>query len=127
MAVGTRPNWREYYLDIARAVSARAACTHRKVGAVLVSGHSIKSTGYNGSLPGHPECLNGACPRGRGESMKPDYSDCIFIHAEDNALRRGHGNVMYITDAPCYTCMILMYEAGIKKVFWPDGEFMLGG
>jgi dCMP deaminase len=61
-----RPGWDEYFLGIARAVSARADCTRRQVGAVIVKDRRIVSTGYNGAPAGEPGCLSaGACPRGR--------------------------------------------------------------
>lgn len=60
-----RINWETYWLNIAEAVAARADCTRRQVGAVIVDAHNrIVSTGYNGSPPGGPSCLAGECPRG---------------------------------------------------------------
>ncbi len=51
----TRPTWDEYFLGIAAAVSQRADCRRRRVGAVLVAQHRIVATGYNGSSHG---CVN---------------------------------------------------------------------
>lgn len=61
-----RPSWDEYGLGIARAVAVRGDCTRRKVGAVILDkDHRQVGGGYNGTVPGQPGCLEGACPRGR--------------------------------------------------------------
>src|SRR5690606_13137912 len=53
----SRPSWDEYFLEIAEAVSARADCSRRKVGAVIVSSdRRIVGTGYNGAPAGQPGC-----------------------------------------------------------------------
>lgn len=116
MIKGKRPDWDEYFQGVAFSVAARADCTRRLVGAIIVSPytHYIIATGYNGSAPGEPGCLSdGACPRGQHYQIKanpprcacgkdwvcPDASTpnssydsgpgtCIAIHAEANALLR---------------------------------------
>jgi dCMP deaminase len=114
--VHKRPTWDEYFLGVARSVSARADCTRRLVGAILVSPftHDILYTGYNGAPRGEPGCLTaGACPRGQHYLAKSDgpvsyclcgnswpchlsaesgtdydvgTGLCIAIHAEENVL-----------------------------------------
>lgn len=133
----TVPGWDDYFLGIARAVSARAKCTRRHVGAVLVSpDRRIIATGYNGAASGQPDCLEGACPRGRlGYDQVPGLGDydrpgtpgfCIAIHAEVNALlyatRDTKGSTAYITDEPCPGCRKALAAAGIVRAVWPDGE-----
>lgn len=63
----SRPGWHGYFMGIAYAVAARADCTRRQVGCVIVDqDNRIIATGYNGSPPGEPGCLtDGACPRGK--------------------------------------------------------------
>lgn len=68
-----RPDWDTYFLGIARAVAARADCSRRQVGAVIVDeDHRILATGYNGAYPGGPSCLKGECPRGRHYLRNPE-------------------------------------------------------
>ncbi len=124
-----RPDWDTYYLQIARAVSARADCTRRKVGAIIVQGDRIVSTGYNGAPTKKPGCLTaGACPRGRlsvhevlpGSSYDTGSGACIALHAEQNAILRAgldsRGAVLYVTDEPCDGCSRLIEGAGILRV-----------
>ena len=133
---GTVPGWDDYFLGIATAVAARAKCTRRKVGAVLVVDRRIIGTGYNGAAPGKPDCLEGACPRGRQDytQVQPmsDYDTpgspgfCIAIHAEVNALlhatRDTHSASVYVTDEPCAGCRKALAAAGVARAVWPGGE-----
>ena len=75
----TRPGWDDYFLGIAEAVAARADCTRRRVGAVIVdTDHRIISAGYNGAPPGKPGCLSdGACPRGRHMQSTMGPTECL--------------------------------------------------
>lgn len=129
-----RPDWDEYFLGIAKAVSLRADCTRRQVGAVIVDAqHRILSTGYNGAPAGEPGCLTaGACPRGLQslESVSPGSSydtgagSCIAVHAEANALLYAdgwhlRGATLYCTDEPCGGCARLIAGAGIARVVTP--------
>ena len=55
---------REYYLDIAFAVSKRSNCLKRHYGAVIVKDDVIIATGYNGSPRGQENCCDvGMCHR----------------------------------------------------------------
>lgn len=138
--VRTVPGWDDYFLGIATAVAARAKCTRRRVGAVLVIDHRIIATGYNGAAPGQPDCLVGACPRGSlsydqvpglGDYDRPGTPGfCIAIHAEVNALlfatRDTKGATAYITDPPCPGCRKALAAAGIVRAVFPGGELDAG-
>lgn len=130
-----RPDWDTYYLLIALAVSSRADCTRRRVGAVIVKGNRIISTGYNGAASGKPGCLtDGACPRGRlstdellpGSSYDTGAGACIALHAEQNAILRAgmdaEGSTLYVTAKPCDGCSRLIDGVAIERVVYPDTE-----
>ena len=115
-----RSEWPEYFFNIARIVSTRATCPRRQVGAVIVSGNRICSTGYNGSKPGAPHCTDVGC------DIKSNHCKRT-IHAEINAvyqylqppksirlLTDSSDLVMYCTLQPCRRC-----EKEIKK-YLPD-------
>ena len=129
-----RPVWDEYFLQIAVAVSARADCTRRQVGAVIVKDNRIVSTGYNGAPAGDPGCLSGACPRGQlsyeevapGSSYDTGAGSCISLHAEQNAIIYGDYDkmrdaIMYITCDPCDGCLRMIWGTGIIRIVTPNG------
>ncbi|MCV2394725.1 deaminase [Actinotalea sp. M2MS4P-6] len=137
-----RPSWDQWGLTIATAVSTRADCTRRLVGAVMMSpDHRVLGTGYNGYPPGQPGCLtDGACPRGRltydehptgTDYVGTDTGRCEAIHAEENvvmevAREKRAGATVYCTDEPCFNCFRVLAGSGVARVVWPDGERSFG-
>lgn len=129
-----RPTWDEYGLALAGAVSLRADCTRRRIGAVVMRpDKTVVSTGYNGAPARAGSCLAGDCPRGRQslELVKPGSSydtgagACIALHAEQNALLRAtwdemHDATIYITDVPCDGCIRMITGTPIIRVVWPE-------
>lgn len=125
-----RPDWDQYFINIAHTVSTRGDCRRDRIGAVIVKDHRIVATGYNGAPAGHPGCLDGNCPRA-SSGVKPDSSydtgagACISVHAEANALLyadydRCRGAILYCTRKPCDGCRKLINGAGISRVVYPS-------
>jgi len=113
----------EYYMNIATDVAKRSTCTRRQIGAVVVNGDEIKSTGYNGNPRGLPHCDEIGCVRDdlkipSGERMEV----CTGVHAEMNALLQAgmgsRGAILYSTIVPCNTCAKMIINAGIKRVVY---------
>ncbi len=134
-----RPVWDEYFIAIAKAVSARATCLRRKYGAVITKDNIIVSTGYNGAPSGMKDCLEvGKCRR--KESRIPHgerYELCHSVHAEANAIMRASeeklkNSIIYVSGAdhnageclsePCMMCKRLILNARIKSVVFSDGN-----
>lgn len=126
-----RPGWDDYWLGVAASVAARADCSRRRVGAIIVgTDNRLKGAGYNGAASGEPGCLSGACRRA-ASNVPPDSSydngpgRCIAIHAEMNAIvdagrERCTGGTIYVTHAPCPGCVRIIAAAGIARtVFGP--------
>lgn len=121
-----RPSWDDYYLGIAKAVSARGDCARRQHGAIVVKDHKIVSTGYNGTPSGSPNSCGktGQCPRNLDPNAKHgegSYDLCWATHAESNALLRAdwvdlQGATIYITGPACPGCSKLIQSAGIVRV-----------
>ena len=116
-----RLSWDKYFMEIAKIVAKRSTCDRRNVGAVIVKDKNILSTGYNGSPKGLPHCDEA------GHEMSDGH--CVrTIHAEANALIQAakhgvavDGAVMYLTDSPCYDCLKMLVNSGIKEVVY--GEY----
>jgi dCMP deaminase len=125
-----RPGWDEYFLGIAEAVALRGDCRRDRVGAVVTNWENrVVSTGYNGTLPGVKGCLEGECPRGMMDYVLcapgGDYSNCISVHAEINALewldsgeglQFPEGLTLYVTREPCSGCDEKIQFYGISRV-----------
>lgn len=128
-----RPTFDEYYLGIAKAVAKRGDCKRAQHGAVIVQGHRVVATGYNGTPPGDKRsCLAGDCPRASlsyselpaGSSYDTGPGACIATHAEANALLRCswddmQGSTIYITGTPCGGCQKLIEASGINRIIHP--------
>lgn len=124
-----RPDWDEYFLDIAYSVGQRATCPRATVGAVIVKDNRILATGYNGAPAGEPHCTDEGCIIEDGHCQRA-------IHAETNAIAQAakygisvEGATLYYTDSKgreadslndltfhCTKCGQLARAAGIVRV-----------
>ncbi len=119
-----RISWDRYFMSIAELVAQRSTCLRRKVGAVIVKGKHIITTGYNGAPRGLKHCLETGCLRaqlkiGPGER----HELCRGIHAEQNAIIQAaifglnvSGATIYSTHQPCFICTKIIINANINKI-----------
>lgn len=130
-----RPSWDDYFIEIARAVAARATCLRRRYGAVIVKDHVIVSTGYNGSPRGSVNCIDrGTCRREELNVPSGErYELCEAVHAEQNAIINGSpermkDSTIYIAGIeadgsnaegrPCLLCRRMIRNAQIREVIY---------
>jgi len=121
-----RPDWDEYFMQIARIVSLRSNCMKRKVAAVVVKDKRIISTGYNGTPRGTKNCNEGGCPRCNSFADSGSaLGDCLCSHAEENSIVQAayHGisvkdSILYTTFSPCLICTKIIINAGIREVVY---------
>lgn len=121
-----RPNWDEYFMQIAELVAKRSTCLRRKVGAVLVREKRILCTGYNGPPQGLPHCSQTGCLREKLNIPSGERQEiCRGLHAEQNAIIQAalHGigiknSILYCTHQPCVTCSKMIINAGITKIIF---------
>jgi len=123
----TPPSMDHYYMGIAIAVRERANCKGTRVGALIVKGNRIVSTGYNGTPSGMTNCLDGGCRRCNSKDYPSGsgYDLCICVHAEQNALLSAArfgisvgGATIYTTSRPCFGCTKELLQAKVSEVVY---------
>ena len=106
------------YMDVARTFSNCSTAKRLKVGAILVKNGNIISFSYNGTPSGFDndceDIINGEL-----------VTKSIVLHAEENLLMKiaksnesSEDSVMFVTHSPCIKCARLIYQAGIKEVYY---------
>ena len=123
------------YMNVARLFAEHSSAQRKKVGAVIVKDDRIISIGYNGMPAGwdnncedmiiyREEKFDGVYSLDKKTELrtKPEV-----IHAESNAIAKlakstesGEGATMFITCSPCIQCAKLIYQAGIKEVYYDE-------
>ena len=127
MSDAFRPGRGEYLMSLAVDVAARCSCRKTVVGAIIVKDGRICATGYNGTIAGFDNCIDGGCPR----CADPDAESgaqldrCICVHAEQNALltaaRFGvsvEGAECWVTTEPCLDCTKSLIQARVGRVIY---------
>jgi dCMP deaminase len=128
--VRSRPDWDEYFMEIAEVVAKRSTCLRRQIGAVIVKSRRILATGYNGSPSGLPHCLELGCLRDeQGIESGTRHEICRALHSEQNAIVQAAlygvattGATLYCTHQPCSLCAKMLINAGISRVVF-EGDY----
>jgi len=116
----------EAYMDVAERFSQLSSAKRLNVGAIVVKDDRIISIGYNGM----PSGWDNECEEIIGQDevgalitkSKPEV-----LHAESNAIAKlarsnesGDGASIFITHSPCLDCAKLIYQSGIKDLYYKD-------
>ncbi|UCD36371.1 MAG: dCMP deaminase family protein [Nitrospiraceae bacterium] len=134
-----RPDWDEYFIEIAKIVSSRSTCLRRKYGAVIVKDNVIISSGYNGSPRGMVNCIDtGTCTRKKLNVPSGErYELCEAVHAEQNAIINAPPDRMkdatiyiagfeedrtYAAGRPCKLCDRMIRNARLRDVVYLDRD-----
>ena len=114
----SRPEWKNYFLGIAKIVSQRSHDVHTQHGCVITDrDNRILGVGYNGF------------PKGMDDqklpTTRPEKYDWI-IHAERNALSnctiRPDNGIAYVTGQCCNDCILALWQEGIRTVVMANGH-----
>jgi len=114
------------YMKTARVFAELSTAKRKHVGAVVVKDDRIISIGYNGMPSGWDNNCEDeiSYPDAHGITLKTKPE---VLHAEMNALSKlakstesGDGASMFITCAPCMDCAKMIFQSGIKEVFYGE-------
>jgi dCMP deaminase len=112
------------YMDVARRFAELSYARRLHVGAIVIKDDRIISIGYNGMPAGwdnecEDELLNEDGPQLK---TKPEV-----LHAESNAIAKlaksndsGDGSDLFVTHSPCLECAKLIYQSGIRRVYYGE-------
>ena len=130
------------YMATARIFAELSHARRLHVGAIVVKEDRIISIGYNGMPAGwdndceYKEYMNLSNNTGEFASWDFDQTDengtmyrlrtrPEVLHAESNAVSKlarssesGDGSTMFVTHAPCLDCAKLIYQSGIRRLFY---------
>lgn len=109
-----RPDWPEYFIQMAYIISTRSKDPSTKIGSVITDeNYRIISTGYNGSFQGIDD-----------DSVsweRPEKYEHI-THAEMNAVLFAReslkGAIVFNTCIPCSNCCKHLLQAGVSKIYY---------
>ena len=114
-----------YFMKLAKSTAELSSARRLKVGSVLVRDDQVLSTGYNGTPTGWDNNCEDEILDESGNTRlvtKPEV-----IHAESNCIskiaRSNESSVnatMFCTHEPCLQCAKLIYQSGIKKVYYRE-------
>lgn len=114
----------DLYMDIAERVSELSYARRLHVGAVIVKDDTVISYGYNGMPAGWDNNCEDILVDGISSQLKTKPE---VLHAESNAIAKlaksnnsGLGADMFITHSPCLDCAKLIYQSGIKRVWFGE-------
>jgi dCMP deaminase len=115
------------YMKTAETFAELSHARRLHVGAIVVKDDRIISIGYNGMPAGWDNnCEDEIWPPYYGDEptlkTKPEV-----LHAETNAIAKlaksnesGDGAVLFVTHMPCLDCAKLIFQSGIRGVFYRD-------
>jgi Deoxycytidylate deaminase len=123
--MNNRPNWHQYFIEMAYLIAQRSTCQRRQVGALIVMNNQIISTGYNGAPKHVLHCSEAGCLRKKLNVPTGERHElCRGVHAEQNAIIQAAINgssikqgSLYCTHQPCSICSKLLINSEITNIY----------
>jgi len=120
-----RLSWDEFFMRIAITATGRVSCNYHHIASVYVDpDHRIISIGYNGPSVGDYDGNEFGCAKVHGDPRTGEIRRCRGVHSEVNGVinafdtSRLKGSTLYITQFPCYDCMKVLNNVGVKRIVY---------
>ena len=118
-----KPKLKQAYMKTAETFAELSHARRLHVGAIVVKDDRIISIGYNGMPAGWDnDCEDTIQHSDDTVTLK---SKPEVLHAETNAIAKlakstesGDGAVLFVTHSPCLDCAKLIFQSGIRSVFY---------
>jgi dCMP deaminase len=116
-----KDKFKQAYMQTAHTFAKLSTAQRLKVGAIVVKNDRIISIGYNGMPSGWSNVCEDITEEGELKT-KPEV-----LHAESNAIAKlarsnesGEDSSLFITHSPCLDCAKLIYQSGVKEVYYQN-------
>ncbi len=118
------------YMDWAKRAAELSHARRLHVGAVVVKDDTVISYGYNGMPAGwdnncEEEVVVAVVDGVPQKEIKELRTKPEVLHAESNAIAKlaksmnsGLGADLFVTHSPCLDCAKLIYQSGIRRVYF---------
>ena len=114
-----KEKFKRAFMQTAQTFAELSSAQRLKVGAIVVKDDRVISIGYNGMPAGWSNVCEDITEEGTLKT-KPEV-----LHAESNAIAKlaksndsGDGAELFVTHSPCIECAKLIYQSGIKGVYY---------
>jgi dCMP deaminase len=136
-----KPRMQQAYMQTAKIFAELSHARRLHVGAIVVRDDRIISIGYNGMPAGWDNnCEDVEYTYDERDTVNSDWTynkdtkqwsklktKPEVLHAESNSISKlarssesGDGSVMFVTHAPCIDCAKLIFQSGIRQVFYGE-------
>jgi dCMP deaminase len=127
-----KPKIIKAHMKTAENYASLSTAVRLQVGAILVKDDRIISIGYNGMPSGwdntcEEEVVVAVVDGVPQREIKELKTRPEVLHAEANAIAKvarssesAESSVLFVTHSPCIECAKLIYQSGIKQVFYRD-------
>jgi dCMP deaminase len=115
----------DHFMRLAESTAELSSARRLKVGSILVRDDQVLSTGYNGTPSGWDNnCEDETIDENGVVALvtKPEV-----LHSEANCLMKiakstmsSKDSIMFCTHEPCLQCAKLIYQGGIKKLYYRE-------